>query len=104
MPLHFGWGALRHWTNATKKSIADLENANGLTLEDTMWLMWAGLKQGAYKSGKDFDLTIEDIADIMDDNPDFMQVAMDQFSTSLAVVEYPNPQAGAVPRKKKASR
>lgn len=104
MAIHFGWGALRHWTNATGKSIADLEKGSEMTLEETMWLIWAGLKQGAYKAGESFDLTIEDVADLMDENPTFLPTALEQFSLSLATAGSPNPQAGAAPRKKKASR
>ena len=104
MPIHFGWGALRHWTNATKKPIEHMQNSGGMTLEETMYVLWAGLKQGAYKAGNDFDLTIEDVADIMDENPNFLAEAMELFVQSLAVVESPNPKAGAAPRKQKASR
>jgi hypothetical protein len=104
MHLHFGWGALRHWTNATGNSISDLERGKEMTVEETMWLIWAGLKQGAYKAGQPFDTTIDDVADLMDENPTLIMSAMELFAQSLPQAEAPNAAAGAAHGKKKVSR
>lgn len=104
--LHFGWAALRDWTNITKRSLNDLQKiGDEMTVDETITLIWSGLKQGARKLKAQFELTPDDVADMMDDNPDLITIAMEEFSASMATgVDAPNAKGGAKPPKKKQSR
>ena len=61
--------ALRLYCKATDKTLNDLSKlGQGMTLEDSIQLIGAGLQDGHRKAGKEYKLTIEDIADFLDDD------------------------------------
>ena len=101
MPLKYGWAALRDWTGLTGKSLQDLEGLNdNMTVEEVISLIWVGLKQGARIEKKEFDLDFDDVADLMDENPNLMAKAMSEFANSISS---PNQKAvKRTPQKKKS--
>mgnify|MGYP003669788782 FL=1 len=85
MPLKYGWAALRDWTGLTNKTLQDLEGlGTSMTVEEVISLIWVGLKQGHRAEGKEFTLELEDVADLMDDNEDLMDLAMAEFGKSMS--------------------
>jgi hypothetical protein len=100
MPLKYGWAALRDWTGITGKSLQDLESLGSeMTVSEVITLIWVGFKQGARVEKVEFTLSEEEVADLMDDNPNLMNDAMKEFAKSMSS---PNPKAGnRTPRKKK---
>ena len=68
-PIKFGFAALRHYSNITGTTLADLDKiGNNMTLDDALTLMYCGIKDGHRASKQEFDLDIDDIADLLDGN------------------------------------
>lgn len=100
--IHYGWASLRDWTNKTGKSLNELSTiGDDMTVEQTIALIWAGMKQGARKAKTKFDLDLDDVCDLMDENPNLITKCMGIFTESMAVVESPNAEGAAVAPKKK---
>lgn len=97
----FGMAALSRFCEAENLSINDLgQLAEGMTPLRALRLIHAGLKDGYRREGKAFELDIDDIGDIVDNDPDFIGACMDIVTNSM-------PNAGnvqAAPTRKKASR
>jgi hypothetical protein len=95
MPVHFGWAALAEWTQNTGLTLNELnEIGEKLTVTDAIFLVYAGLRHGARKEKVDFHLTIEDVADLMDETPTLMSEAMEEFSRSMSPnAKGPSPTA-----------
>lgn len=105
-PVRFGFNALRIFTEQTNKSIADLENLGGeISLSDAIYLVWAGIKDGARKSGRTElrDLSVEDVADLIDEDMETLQKVLDVFSKQFtAKTETEGKAKGAKKAPKKA--
>ena len=83
--IRFGMNALRMYCKQTNKSLADLEKlGNDMSLDDACQLILAGLRDGARVAGKDFDLSVEDIADILDDDFEALQKCLNVFSEQFS--------------------
>lgn len=84
-PVRFGMNSLRLFTKETGRSLQDLERLGGdISLDDACCLIKAGLVDGARKAGKDFSMTTEDIADLLDDDFEALQKVLDVFSQQFA--------------------
>lgn len=82
-PVRFGFNALRIFTEKTNKTLADLERiGEDISLNDAIYLIWSGIIDGARKSGRvDLkDLSVEDVADFIDEDMDTLQKVLDVFS------------------------
>jgi hypothetical protein len=81
MPIRFGMNSLRLFTKATNRSLNDLETlGQGISLDDALQLIHAGLIDGHRKSGQMYNYTIEDLADLMDEDQTIIERAMAIFS------------------------
>ena len=84
-PIRFGMNALRIYCKRTKTSLQDLDKlGQDISLDDACQLILAGLQDGARVAGKDFDLTIEDIADILDEDFEALQKCFDVFGEQFS--------------------
>ena len=84
-PVRFGMNSLRLFTKETGRTLQDLQSLGGdLSLDDACCLIKAGLTDGARKAGKEFNLTTEDIADMLDDDFDALQKVLDVFATQFS--------------------
>jgi hypothetical protein len=102
-PCRFGMAALMEYTKQTNTKINDLGNlGNDMTMEQAITLCWCGLKDGARKAKKQFDMETVDIADLLDDDPNaiekIMEVFAAQFNTEMD--DEGNVKAGKKVRKK----
>jgi|TARA_R100000426_G_C4817462_1_gene109045 hypothetical protein len=80
-PIRFGMNALRIYCKKTNTSLQDLDKlGQDLSLDNACQLILAGLQDGARVAGKQFSLTVEDVADILDDDMDALQKCFDVFS------------------------
>lgn len=85
-PCRFGMAALMEFTKQTNIKITDLANlGNEMTMEEAITLCWCGLKDGARKAKKPFNLDPYDVADLIDDDQraieKMMEVFANQFNT-----------------------
>ena len=87
-PVRFGMNALRLFCKETNRKLTDLDKlGQDLSLDDACFLIKAGLTDGARKAGKEFSLSVDDIADILDDDFDALQKVMDVFSEKFSAKE-----------------
>ena len=56
----------------------------GISLDDACQLILSGLQDGARVAGKDFDLTVEAIADILDEDFEGLQKCFDIFGEQFS--------------------
>ena len=83
--LRYGMNALRLYCKRTNRSLQDLDKlGQDMGLDDACQLILAGLQDGARVAGKDFDLTIEDIADILDEDFGALQKCFDVFGEQFS--------------------
>lgn len=84
-PCRFGMNALRLFCKETNRKLTDLDKlGEDLSLDDACFLIKAGLTDGARKAGKEFSLSVDDIADILDEDFETIQKVMDVFSNQFA--------------------
>lgn len=83
-PCRFGMAALMDYTKKTNTKLNDFENlGNDMTLEQAITLCWCGLKDGARKAKKNFNLTIEDVADLVDEDQAAIEKIMGVFAAQF---------------------
>lgn len=104
-PVRFGMNAMRLFCKETERSLQDLDKlGQDMSLDDACFLIKAGLTDGARKAGKEFDLGVEDIADILDDDFDALQKVLDvfseQFSAKMGQTEGNEKGGKKTPKKK----
>lgn len=84
-PVKYGFAALRAFSDATGTTLGDLGTlGDNMTITQALALVWAGLKDGARVMKKDFVLTIDDVADLMDEDDEAMNKVLKVFQDSLA--------------------
>jgi len=89
-PVKYGMAALSEFLDSEGLALSDMENlGKNMSLTTALKLVYFGLKHGARKAGKDFALSLEDIGDMCDDDPDLLEKCMKVFSESM-----PQPNAG----------
>lgn len=103
--VKYGWAALRDFTQKTNIKLSDFETGalDNLDVETILVLIWAGLKQGARKDGIPFELTLDEVADILDDHPDLLSKCIQDFESSISSPS-PNKPAVKGPRKQSPKR
>lgn len=101
--IRYGMNALRIFCKETNKTLNDLSKlGNDMSLEDSIQLVKAGLMDGGRKAGQPCLLSIEDIADALDDDMDLLTRAMDIFSSQFNTEEKGNAKGDTLPKKKKS--
>lgn len=103
LPISYGMAALAEFLESEGLKLADLgEISERFQLTTVINLIRIGLKHGARKAGKDFSLTIDDVADLLDDSPDIINEAMELFAASMPMQgngQQPTQTAAAKVRK-----
>ena len=98
-PVRFGMNALRLFCNYTNKSLTDIEKLGvDMTLDDACYLILAGITDGCRKSGQKFEVSVESIADDLDDDMDAIHRFMEVFANQYTA----KPKKGAKVGKEKA--
>ena len=97
-PVKYGFAALRIFSEATGTTLNDLAKlGDNISITQALALVWAGLKDGARAMGTDFKLSIDEVADLLDNDQEAMEKVLAVFQDSLAT-----PEKGK--RKKKARK
>ena len=96
-PIHFGFAALSNFSTVSGVPIDQLLTVSGaFTLEMSIKLIWAGLKQGARKEKIPFTLEWEDVADFLDETPSALEQAMLIFTTAMGAPTNESEKSGNV--------
>ena len=77
-PVKFGINAVRLFCDKFGITLAEL-NTENLTLTQALYLCYCGLKDGHRKSKKEFKFTIDDVADLMDEDDKLVDKMMEVF-------------------------
>jgi len=80
-PVRFGFNALREFTAITGITLNELPNMQeNITLDHAIKLVWCGFKDGARKEKMPFGLSVDDVADFLDDDNSILEKAFTAFN------------------------
>ena len=80
-PVRFGFNALREFTAVTGTTLSQLQTLQeNITLDNAIKLVWCGFKDGARKEKMPFSITVDDIADLLDEDSSILEQAFDTFN------------------------
>ena len=86
LPVYFGFNALRKYCRATGTSLNELSNlGTSMSLDDIVELIYHGTMEGHRRAKVDFDMTSDDIADLLDGDQNGMQKAMELFAEHMGM-------------------
>jgi len=78
LPIKFGFNALRKYSSKTKTSLQDLDKlGTDMTLDDALTLIYCGVEDGYRAAKQECELTIDDLADLIDGDFDSIGTAME---------------------------
>jgi hypothetical protein len=93
VPFSFGMAALAQFCDEHGITLADFSKlGENMEPKILLSLLWHGIKDGHRKERKDFSYTITDVGDLLDENPAFLEKAMDIVAKSMPGAEG-NPKA-----------
>ena len=71
LPIKFGFNALRKYSSKTNTSLQDLDKLGvDMTLDGALNLIYCGIEDGHRAAKQEFKLTIDDLADLIDNDLD----------------------------------
>ncbi len=78
LPIKFGFNALRKYSSKTKTSLQDLDKlGTDMTLDDALTLIYCGVEDGYRAAKQECELTVDDLADLIDGDFDSIGRAME---------------------------
>lgn len=88
VPFSFGMAALAQFCEEHNMTLADFSKL-GENMEPKLLLslLWHGIKDGHRKERKDFSYNLLDVGDLLDENPAFLEKAMDIVAKSMPGAE-----------------
>ena len=87
-PVRFGFNALSDFCELTGLSIQDIQNlGENVSPSAVRSLLYCGLKHGARVAKEDFELKLEDVGDLMDDDAKFTENILKYFEQSQPPAE-----------------
>ena len=93
--MYFGSAALSEFLGDRPiNTLQDGKFAENMTFADTLRIVWIALKEGARKAGEPFTLTFEQVCDMVDENPDLPNQAMEVFIKSASGSKEGNVKPG----------
>lgn len=88
MPVKYGFAALMEFTDIAGLSMNELESlGDTMNLKTAITLIWCGFKHGARAEKKSFEMSIEDVADLLDEDMEAMEKVLSVFGDSFAKEE-----------------
>ena len=83
-PVKFGYSALSKFCDIAGLALNELDKLGSeMTLSQAIALVWCGLKDGARYDKMKFNLAVEDVADLLDDDADALNKVLEVFSDSF---------------------
>ena len=84
-PVKYGFAALRAFTDATNTTLNELGSlGDSMTMTQALALVWAGLKDGARVTGNKFEMSIDDVADLIDKDQEALTKVLAVFQKSIS--------------------
>lgn len=83
-PVKYGFNALRLFSNETGVGLDELSKLEtSMSIDYAITLIWAGLKDGARVQKQEFTMTLDDVADLLDDDPTIIEQCVAYFVESF---------------------
>ena len=103
-PVRFGMNALRLFCKDTDRALSDLDKlGDSMSLDDACYLILNGIKDGSRVSGQECSLTVESVADLLDEDFEALNKVLEVFSTQFSA-KLGNEGNVKAAKKKKAAR
>lgn len=84
-PVKYGFAALRAFTDETNITLNELGKlGDNMTITQALALVWAGLKDGARVTGNEFNMSIDDVADLIDKDQEALTKVLSVFQKSIS--------------------
>jgi len=100
-PVFFGFNGLRKYCGKTGTSLNKLMNlGQDMTLDQALQLVLIGIEEGCRKSGQEFNLTIDELGDMLDTDMTGLTTALEIFGKQMGH----NMQTPGTSKKKKANK
>lgn len=100
-PIFFGFNGLRKYCGKTGTSLNKLMTlGQDMTLDQALQLVLVGIEEGCRKSGQDFNLTIDELGDMLDIDMEGLSRALEIFGEQMGQ-NVDNPTKKKVTQKKK---
>lgn len=83
-PVKYGFAALRKFSDLTGTTLQQLDKlTTSMTLTQAIALVYAGLADGARVTKTEFTLTLDEVADLMDEDSEAMTNVLNVFAESF---------------------
>lgn len=83
-PIYYGMAALDEFLNIQNITLQQLSAlTDNMTFSTIINLVMVGLKHGHRRANKEFTMSYEDVADMMDESPDLFKTCMDLFTEAM---------------------
>ena len=83
-PVKFGFNSLRKYSAKTNTSLADLDKlGQEMNLDNALTLIFCGVEDGYRAAKQDFNLTMDDLADLIDDDFDAIGRCMEVLAEQM---------------------
>lgn len=83
-PLFFGFNGLRKYCGITGTSLNKLMSlGQDMTLDQALTLVLVGIEEGCRKSGQDFNMTIDELSDMLDTDMTGLTKALEIFGQQM---------------------
>jgi len=83
-PVKYGFNALRLFSNQTGIGLNELAQlSDSMSIDHAIALIWAGLKDGARVEKIEFTMTMDDVADLLDDDQTIIEQCVALFVKSF---------------------
>ena len=84
-PVKYGFAALRKFSDVTGTTLQQLDKlATEMTMTQAIALVYAGLCDGHRVTNQEFDMNLDDVADLMDEDSEAMTKVLDVFALSMS--------------------
>jgi hypothetical protein len=84
-PVRFGFNALREFASITGTTLSELQHLQkNITLDHAIKLVYCGFKDGARKDKMPFSMSVEDIADLLDEDSSILEKAFETFNKQFS--------------------
>jgi len=83
-PVKYGFNALRLFSNQTGIGLDELSKLqDSMSIDYAIALIWAGLKDGARVEKIEFNMTMDDVADLLDEDQTIIEQCVAYFVESF---------------------
>lgn len=83
-PVKYGFAALRKFSDLTGTTLQELDKlSTSMTLTQAIALVYAGLADGARVTKTEFNLSLDEVADLLDEDSEAMTNVLNVFAESF---------------------